>query len=105
MGEPFKIIDLARDLIRLSGLEPDKDIQIEFSGLRPGEKLYEELLMDEEGIEKTENEKIFIGKANGITMEKLKSNLDALRIIAEDEKYSLVEAALQGLVETYNKVI
>lgn len=61
MGEPVKILDLARNLIRLSGYEPDKDIKIVFTGLRPGEKLYEELLMEEEGIQKTENDRIFIG--------------------------------------------
>ncbi len=62
MGQPVKIEDLARDLIRLSGFEPDTDIKIEYSGLRPGEKLYEELLMAEEGIQKTRHEKIFVGK-------------------------------------------
>ena len=61
MGEPVKIVDLARNLIRLSGLEPDVDIEIEFTGLRPGEKLYEELLMAEEGLQKTANQRIFIG--------------------------------------------
>lgn len=57
MGEPVKIVDLARDLIRLSGFEPDVDIKIEFTGLRPGEKLYEELLMVEEGLTATKHEK------------------------------------------------
>src|SRR5699024_6110631 len=61
MGEPVKIVDLARNLIRLSGFKPDEDIKIEFTGLRPGEKLYEELLMAEEGLRKTENQRIFIG--------------------------------------------
>lgn len=62
MGEPVKILDMAENLIRLSGYEPYKDIKIEFTGLRPGEKLYEELLMDEEGLEETKNKRIFIGK-------------------------------------------
>ena len=62
MGEPVKILDLAKNLIRLSGYKVDEDIQIEFTGLRPGEKLYEELLMDEEGLQSTANKMIHIGK-------------------------------------------
>ncbi len=62
MGEPVKIDDMARNLIRLSGLTPDVDIKIEYTGLRPGEKLYEEMLMDEEGLQETENKLIHIGK-------------------------------------------
>jgi len=105
MGEPVKIYDLARDLIRLSGYEPDKDIKIEFTGLRPGEKLFEELLMDEEGIEKTENKKIYIGKANNIKMEDLEQKLGALRQIAQSENTGAVHAALMELVETYKRAI
>ncbi len=62
MGEPVKILDLAKNLIRLSGYKVGEDIQIEFTGLRPGEKLYEELLMDEEGMQDTANQLIHIGK-------------------------------------------
>lgn len=65
MGQPVKIVDLARDLIKLSGLEPDKDIEIVFTGIRPGEKMYEELLTSEEGTTATKNQKIFIAKSNG----------------------------------------
>jgi FlaA1/EpsC-like NDP-sugar epimerase len=61
MGDPVRIDDLARNMIRLSGFEPDVDIEIVYTGLRPGEKLYEELLLDEEGLEKTKNELIYIG--------------------------------------------
>jgi len=62
MGEPVKIDDMARNLIRLSGFKPDVDIQIVYTGLRPGEKLYEEILMDEEGLRETENKLIHIGR-------------------------------------------
>ena len=62
MGDPVKIDTLARNLIKLSGLKPDVDIRIEYTGLRPGEKLYEEKLMAEEGIQKTDNDLIHIGK-------------------------------------------
>jgi FlaA1/EpsC-like NDP-sugar epimerase len=62
MGEPVKIDDMARNLIRLSGFTPDVDIKIEYTGLRPGEKLYEEMLMDEEGMKETENKLIHIGR-------------------------------------------
>ncbi|MGL6229203.1 MAG: UDP-N-acetylglucosamine 4,6-dehydratase family protein, partial [Culicoidibacterales bacterium] len=63
MGEPVKIYDLAHDLIKLSGFKPGKDMHIKVTGLRPGEKLYEELLMDEEGLQATSNNKIFVGQA------------------------------------------
>ena len=62
MGEPVKIDTMARNMIRLSGYEPDVDIMVQYTGLRPGEKLYEELLMDEEGLAETENKLIHIGK-------------------------------------------
>lgn len=61
MGKPVKIYDLAVDLIKLSGLEPNRDIKIKITGLRPGEKLYEELLMSEEGLKSTGHNKIYIG--------------------------------------------
>ena len=61
MGDPVRIDDLARNMIRLSGFEPDVDIPIVYTGLRPGEKLYEELLLQEEGMERTPNEMIYIG--------------------------------------------
>ena len=75
MGEPVRIADLAANLIRLSGYTPDVDIKIEYTGLRPGEKLYEELLMAEEGLQKTANQRIFIGNPLPVDADKLKSQL------------------------------
>ena len=75
MGEPVKIADLARNLIRLSGFTPDVDIKIEFTGLRPGEKLYEELLMAAEGLRKTANQRIFIGNPLPVDADKLSEQL------------------------------
>lgn len=78
MGEPVKIYDLARDLIKFSGLRPGTDIEIEFIGLRPGEKLYEELLTREEGLTKTVYDKIFVGKPQPINREGLKATISQL---------------------------
>jgi len=90
MGQSVKILDLAKDLIKLSGFEPDVDIKIEFTGLRPGEKLYEELLLAEEGIESTRHESIFIGKPLELDydelmgkIEKLELNLDNIQRIKD----------------------
>jgi len=69
MGKPVKMVDLARDLITLSGYKPDVDIKIEYVGLRPGEKLYEELLMDEVALTSTEHNKIFVEKPKDATIE------------------------------------
>lgn len=82
MGDPVKIDALARNMIRLSGLQPDVDIKIVYTGLRPGEKLYEEKLMAEEGIEKTENDLIFIGKPVVFDTEKFLSDLKGLMHLA-----------------------
>lgn len=78
MGKPVKIYDLAENLIKLSGLEPHKDIKIEVTGLRPGEKLYEELLMNEEGLTETAHEKIFIGKPGDFEIEEVKKSIDMI---------------------------
>ena len=82
MGEPVKIYDLAVNLIRLSGLEPGVDIDIKCTGLRPGEKLYEERLMAEEGLEKTANDLISIGKPLDIDEDFLNKKLDELDAVA-----------------------
>jgi FlaA1/EpsC-like NDP-sugar epimerase len=83
MGEPVKIVDLARDLITLSGLKPDKDIEIRFSGVRPGEKLFEELSTKDEAADKTLHPKIFIGRLAPRAYDTVTSSLDALAALAE----------------------
>ncbi|MFL1471086.1 polysaccharide biosynthesis protein [Paraclostridium bifermentans] len=101
MGEPVKIVDLAKNLIKLSGFEIDVDIFIEFTGLRPGEKLYEELLMSEEGLTDTSHEKIFIGKPISINVEKCKMNLEFLKAIVDKERLELIDIIMRELVPTY----
>lgn len=101
MGEPVKIVDLANNLIKLSGFEPGIDIKIEYTGLRPGEKLYEELLMAEEGITKTENSKIFIGKPIDINTVKVYKSLEILKRIVDREEVELIESVIRELVDTY----
>jgi len=98
MGEPVKILDLAEMLIRLSGYEPYKDIDIIFVGLRPGEKLYEELLMAEEGLETTSNKKIFIGKPIDIDPEYLFNCLNILKTAADANDVEALIASLHELV-------
>ncbi|MDD3173529.1 MAG: nucleoside-diphosphate sugar epimerase/dehydratase [Herbinix sp.] len=85
MGEPIKIVKLAENLIRLSGYEPGRDITIEFTGLRPGEKLYEEMLMDEEGLQDTDNKLIHIGKPIDIDEEAFLKEVESLDKAAKDE--------------------
>jgi len=104
MGEPVKIYDLAQNLIRLSGLEPDVDIKIEVTGLRPGEKLYEELLMAEEGLTKTDNELIFIGKPHSFNWDELLPKLQKLRDVAIDTNATKEDIKLEmsKIVDTYN---
>ena len=101
MGEPVKIVDLANNLIKLSGFEPGIDIKIEYTGLRPGEKLYEELLMAEEGITKTENSKIFIGKPIDINTVKVYKSLEILKRLVDREEVELIESVIRELVDTY----
>ncbi|KPU27360.1 nucleoside-diphosphate sugar epimerase [Caloranaerobacter sp. TR13] len=103
MGEPVKIVDLARDLIKLSGFEPDVDIPIEFIGLRPGEKLYEELLLDEEGITSTRHEKIFIGKPIFNDYKLLMKKLENLRKTLNTYSNEELKEYLTELVPTYRR--
>jgi FlaA1/EpsC-like NDP-sugar epimerase len=101
MGEPVKIMDLAKDLIRLSGFEPGVDIEIEVTGLRPGEKLYEELLLDEEGITSTKHDKILIGKPTFTDYKLLLKSLNELdRIMKEEDEEDLINY-VKHMVPTY----
>lgn len=101
MGEPVKIDDMARNLIRLSGYVPDEDIKIVYTGLRPGEKLYEELLMDEEGITETENELIFIGKPIKMDDADFMKKLDLLDESSREESDRIKEIVAE-IVPTYH---
>jgi FlaA1/EpsC-like NDP-sugar epimerase len=78
MGEPVRIVDLARDLIRLSGFKPDEDIKIQYCGVRPGEKIYEELLTAEEGITTTKHERIYVSKPRSIDWVQFQRDLSEL---------------------------
>ena len=103
MGEPVKIYDLDVSLIKLSGLEPNVDIPIEITGLRPGEKLYEELLMSEEGLQTTAHNKIFIGKPSDITYEQMLKKLGKLEEIIQNENISVnkIKDTMKQVVPTY----
>ncbi|MBR2460754.1 MAG: polysaccharide biosynthesis protein [Clostridia bacterium] len=100
MGEPVRIADLATNLIRLSGYTPGEDIQVVYTGLRDGEKLYEELLMDEEGLQDTENKLIHIGKPIRIDEEKFLSDLERLGELAQSEPEN-VRRLISDMVPTY----
>ena len=104
MGEPVKIYDLAVSLIKLSGLEPNVDIPIKITGLRPGEKLYEELLMEEEGLQKTEHNKIFIGELSDLNYEDVHEKLEILRELIENEDIPLnvLDETMLRIVPTYH---
>lgn len=101
MGEPVKIIDLARNLIKLSGFEPNVDIKIEVTGLRPGEKLYEEVLMDEEGLQKTSNNQIRIGRPIEIDKAEFKKELNILKRVADNDQDEKVDLIMKSIVPTY----
>lgn len=103
MGEPVKIIELAETLIRLSGYEPYKDIEIIFTGLRPGEKLFEELLMDEEGLQRTANQKIFVGTPTDISPKFLFDFLDKLKHPTEHNDAVTLINALHELVPGFGE--
>ena len=102
MGQPVKILDLAENLVRLSGYEPYRDIDIIETGLRPGEKLYEELLIASRDIEKTENEKIFVEHQPVVTPEELAEKLEILRAALEKDP-SVIRSALHRVVPTFRE--
>lgn len=101
MGEPMRFDDLARNLIRLSGFEPDVDIEVQYSGLRPGEKLYEEMLMNEEGLRSTENNLIHIGKPLDIDENKLMQQLSKLETACMDNSPDVFHM-VEEIVPTYH---
>lgn len=103
MGEPVKIYDLAVNVIKLLGYEPNVDIPIQITGLRPGEKLYEEILMSEEGLTATKHEKIFVTEPMHLKMEELQEKLDKLETLEYDENYSRehVKETLKSVVPTF----
>lgn len=101
MGEPIKILDLAQDLIRLSGLEVDRDIKIEFTGLEPGEKLYEELLTPQEGVTATKHQRIFVAQLEQIEERQLISQIEELSQLADALNAEGIVSKFQELVPTY----
>ena len=105
MGEPVKIYDLAKSLIELSGYTLGEDMEIEITGMRPGEKLYEELLMDEENLEETKHEKIFITEPMDLTMDDVEEKLDMFREIINNENTSKeeIKETMKKCVPTYKE--
>lgn len=104
MGQPVKIYDLAVNLIKLSGYVPNKDIEIQITGLRPGEKLYEELLMAEEGLTKTAHNKIFVGRPSFTELHILEKKLESLFQAASKNNAEQTKKLLMELVPTYKPV-
>jgi len=102
MGAPVKIDSLARNLIRLSGLQPDVDIKIAYTGLRPGEKLYEEKLMSEEGLKKTPNQLIHIGCPIPFDTDEFLNQLQSLMYAAYDGKDETIRELVAKAVPTYH---
>ncbi len=102
MGEPIKIVDLAKDLIRLSGLKLGEDIDIEFTGLRPGEKLYEELLLDTEKDRATKHEKIYVTSAEGFDPQKLRRDVKEMERFANLMATDKIIEKIKEMIPTYN---
>ena len=102
MGRPVKILDLAENMIRLSGLEPYKDIPIVETGLRPGEKLYEELLMKTETLTKTDNDRIFVERDEPLSTALIQEKLDVLETALKTEDDDAIRVAMKQVVPTYH---
>lgn len=105
MGEPVKIYDLACNIIKLAGYVPNEDIKIEITGLRPGEKLYEELLMDQSGLKSTRHKSIFIEPPEKIELSDVKTKLDALRDAVEKKDDVMIVDVLTKAVPTYKRSV
>ena len=105
MGDPVKITTLAENLIRMYGKVPYRDVEIKFTGLRPGEKLFEELLMNEEGLKNTDNKKIFIGNQIDIDADKLLAQLSELHTIAEQNDNEKTVEMLGQIVDTFHHAV
>jgi FlaA1/EpsC-like NDP-sugar epimerase len=102
MGKPVKILDLAKNMIRLSGYRVGDDIQIEFTGLRPGEKLFEELLLEEEGLQETANRMIYIGQPIELDEVRFFAQLNRLKQASKNESDD-IRAMICEIVPTYSK--
>ena len=100
MGKPVKILDMAKKMIRLSGHVPDQDIKIEFTGLRPGEELYEELLIDEKNLVRTENDRIFVVRMGEINAQAMCGQIQRLIDMAYNETRD-IRQAIQQIVPEY----
>ncbi len=100
MGQPVKILDLAKRMIALAGLEAGRDIKIEFTGHRPGDKEFEELLTDEEGLTVTQHKKIFIAKPEHIDADELMQKIEGLRAVA-DKNEETVKLEIAKMAPTY----
>ncbi|MFX0548039.1 polysaccharide biosynthesis protein [Hathewaya histolytica] len=103
MGKPVKIAELAKDLIELSGLKPNVDVKIEYTGLRPGEKLYEELLMDEKALESTEHKKIFIEQPREFDIKEIESNIEELLQTVKSGNPENIFSKMEEKVPTYRR--
>jgi FlaA1/EpsC-like NDP-sugar epimerase len=101
MGRPVKIVDLAKNMIRLAGLEPGKDIVIEYTGLRPGEKLFEELLNNEELVKPTSHDKIMIANVREYDYDEMLMHFDKLIDLAYSNQDYLVVKAMKEIVPEY----